>query len=277
MELRFINLRYVMILKIILYVTISIIFITWYEGSRVLTIIFLLGLCVLEISSHTVLSFQQEESKKEAQVLSSIILRSELHKKEVSEKIHKDLGGNLLALKLYMYMPSSSKVGLNLVNQKVQSIFEDSFKAQKEIVERLSHTGVHFDGLHKSIENLLPGKIYIKNDLIEKKIHSELFSPLYCLFREIISLIKKGNEVNKLLLTPIETQFGVCVNVEVDESRLGTKRIDKLLRSSREIQEWLLIINAKLKIEHLGGRRTRLRLRFNKVQSRSNLSLRIIG
>lgn len=105
-----------MILQILLYVTISIIIVTWYEASQVLTIIFLLGLCALEFSLHTVLSFQQEESKKEAQVLSSLILRSEFHRKEVSEKIHKDLGGNLLALKLYINMPSSSKVGLNLIN-----------------------------------------------------------------------------------------------------------------------------------------------------------------
>ncbi len=100
---------------------------------------------------------------------------------------------------------------------------------------------------------------------MKKKVHSELFSPLYCLFREIVYLLLKGNEVNELLFTPFENQFGVCVNVEVDEKRLGTKRIEKLLGSSREIKEWLLIINAKFKIDHLGGRRTRLRLRFNKV------------
>ncbi|MBG59877.1 MAG: hypothetical protein CMJ16_05405 [Peredibacter sp.] len=271
MNIRINNLKHIMALTLLLYITASVLLVTLYGVSIPIAVAFCLGLCILEIYSYSISSKQKEQFFKEAQTLSNLVIRNELHKKEVSKKIHKDLGQNLVALKLYLNMPSSSSTGLELVKEKTQKILDSSFKAQKEIEDSLRGTDIDLLGLNFSLENILPGKITVKNSLLEEQIKNEVFTPLYLFFQELVSSLKKGNTINHLFITPLNKKRKISIDVEVSECRLGSKRIEKLLNGSRELQEWLLVLNAQIQVRYLSEKQTSIKLIFKGNQVREEV------
>lgn len=271
MYIRINNLKHIMVLTLLLYIAASVVLVTQYRVSLVLAALFCLGLCILEVYSYRVFVNQKKQSFKEVQTLSNLVMRNELHKKEVSKKIHKDLGQNLVALKLYLNMPSSSSNGLELVKEKIKNILDSSFKAQKEIEDSLRGTDIDLLGLNFSLENILPGKVTVKNSLLEDQVKSEVFSPLYLFFKELISLLKKGNSINYVAITPLSKKGNISIDLEVSELRLGSKRIERLLEGSRELQEWLLVLNAQMKVRYLSQKRTSIHLSFKGNQNREEV------
>lgn len=122
-------------------------------------------------------------------------------------------------------MPSSSSTGMMLMKQKVKSILENLFNVHREIETSLQCKNLDFSGESILIESLLPRRIFIPNKLLEKNSRGELFTPVYCHFKEIILLLEKGNIINQVHTTLIKNHFGGSIKLRDDQLRLGYKEL----------------------------------------------------